>query len=257
MTNVFDELAALTNSDVAKEEEQRRGRSNFRHTLTEFIADVDGFSPIYEEKVGDRIRRRTKMQLSNVKVISVARDPYAEMTAEIVLPIPDAGGKPNINSEPVQTVLSAQKIKPDITSLPQLAGMKGVHFKELVHEFQGSDWKADPNGSRTNNQGQKGDWIDSTFKTYYYAVMGIGANSNGATAQTVSTPAEISSEANLALLGLLEGDGMTQEAFNLAAIKLPAVKADQVAVNAVVMETFLKDGVANGVITQDGDIFKV
>lgn len=198
-----DELDRLTSPQAAKEEEDRRQRSDFRPPWTKATVDITGLEGPYEAHLNNgQPVTRVALKLQNMRSIE-GITPFAgtEFDLELALPRPRQDGspaQPNLNSETVQMVASAQELAPNIQSLRGLVGLKNVRLEERVHHYEG----------RTQKPANSGNWVDTDMTTRYYHIVSIGsvAGSNGATAPISD---DRLAEAVTLITGLSHADAMT------------------------------------------------
>ncbi len=180
-TDAMDVLDRLSNPTLAREAEQTRNRSSFRPVWQKVTCDIASIAGPYEATLENgRNVTRCSLHLVNMRQIE-GITPFTGTEADLEFGLPS---NPNVNSELVLTTASANAINPAITSIRQLAGLKGVRLEERIHEFEGRQFVQSPGGAQTDRSGARGDWKDTTMTTRYYHVVSIGggAASNGATA---------------------------------------------------------------------------
>lgn len=169
----MDDLDRLSNPTLAREAEQARNRSNFRPVWTKVTCDITTVTGPYEATL-DNGRKVTRCALHLVNMRNVEGvTPFTGTEADLEFGLPN---NPNVNSELVLTVASAQALAPNITSIRGLAGLKNVRLEERVHTYQG----------RVQEPRDSGNWVDRELETRYYHVVSIGGGSNGASAPTIS-----------------------------------------------------------------------
>lgn len=188
-TDILDQLDRLTSPEAAKEAEQARGRSNFRPVWTECTCDIASLEGPYQTRLNNGTEvTRIALKLVNMHSIQGVT-PFLGSDYDLELPLP---ANPNPNAEVVLTVASAQAINPAIKSVRDLVGLKGVHLKEVIHEFQGRK-----NTGTKDAQG-KDIWADATLTTRYYKVESIGSGGSVA-------PAAVSDERLAEALDVVDG----------------------------------------------------
>lgn len=199
----LDDLDRLSNPQLAREAEQARNRSNFRPVWTKVTADIASVEGPYEATLNNGTKvQRCALKLVNMRNVE-GETPFTGTEADLEFGLPT---NPNVNSELVLTVASAQALQPSITSIRGLAGLKNVRLEERVHEFEGRQFVKSPGGGQTDRDGNRGDWKDATMTTRYYHVVSIGGGSNGATAPAVTD--ERLAEAAFLVSGLSHAEAM-------------------------------------------------
>lgn len=93
-------------------------------------------------------------------------------------------------------------------------------------------------------------WPTAERPTYYYEVKVMGAAAPAAPTEPTETGIE-------AALGLLSGEGRTEDSFGLAALKTQGVNTDGPLVSMIASGKFLPAMIAAGRVTKDGEVYKL
>ena len=196
-----DELDRLSNPQEAQKAEEARSRSNFRPPWTKCVCDITKLEGPYDAMLENGTHvRRIALHLTNMRNIEGVT-PFTGTEFALELGIPQATergpAQPNMNSELVLTVASAQAIAPNITSVRGLVGLKGVRLEERVHKY----------AARLQQPRNSGNWVDGELQTRYYHVVAIGATGSANGSRPTVTD-ERATEAMVQITGLSHADAM-------------------------------------------------
>lgn len=249
MTNSgeVDLLDQLTNPQLVAKAEAEQQRSSFRPKWTHVIADIDSVAEPYEVRLNNgNMAKRTALKLSNVQVLALVEgsDPIYDDTLVLELGLPTRASH---DSEIYQMVASATKVDKNIDSIRKMAGLKGVELLERTHKYKGRR-PTEVENPETMLKEQV--WNEVELTTYYYSVVKIGGGK-----AAVSTEPTV--DGLKAALELLKGDGMTENAFGLAAIKVKAINSDGALVKQIADGSFIKDAIAQGSVVKEGEVLKL
>ena len=200
-TSPQDELDRLSSPAEAQKAEEARSRSSFRPVWTKTVCDITRLEGPYDAMLENgQAVRRIALHLTNMRNIE-GITPFTATEFDLELGVPQATergpAQPNVNSELVLMVASAQAIAPNITSVRGLVGLKGVQLEERVHKYQG----------RQQVPRNSGNWVDSELATRYYHVVAIGATGSANGSKPVITEERVA-EATVIVTGLSHADAM-------------------------------------------------
>ncbi len=221
----MDELGALTSNKAAVEAEALNNRSNNRSPVRNWTGTVESISTSKDGYGGKEV---INLHVTGL-VVHKAITPYTGDSIDFSMSKPK---KANIHSEVGQMVASAIAIDPSIDDVRDLRGKK-LTCEETVHEFKGRE------------QVTPGDWQDTTFKTTYYKVTGIGGNSNGTKAEVVVANPDV-----LAAV-LSYASGLTAEDFKAVLKDVPGAAQDVAIRSSIISGKFLTEQVAAGNLILD------
>lgn len=251
-SEALDLLDRLTDPELAKQAEIDNARPRDRSPLRYFRADVPEQIPEAQQKQVGNFQQWGFYLDVDVKEVYSSNPPVEPGMVQLWIRCPNprrqdgTENKANVNSEST-LMLGSAGIK-----LRGLLGAKNVVFKEEVHPWTSRSQTDKPDPNRPGQML----WEDRENNTFYYKLeLGAPASSNGSAPTPVS--AEPSQEAVAAALKLLEGNGMEETAFNLAASKDPIIKKDTAMVSAIASGKFAADQIATGKIVRDGSLLVV